>query len=78
YRNQYLVTRDESNSAFGKAKVAAMFSIANHLLSAFEAAFSAKRYNRQQDTFGEIRVKAQFAKYYDEQIPKLTVSYNFY
>lgn len=78
WRHSYLVMRDESNSAFGKAKAAAIFSIANHLLSAFEGALSAKRYNRKQDTFTELRLKANFAQYYNEQIPKVTLTYSFF
>lgn len=77
WRGAYLVMRDESNSAFGKARAAAIFSIANHLLSAFEGALAAKKFNRKQDTFSELRLKARFATYYNERIPQVTLTYSF-
>jgi hypothetical protein len=76
-RGQYLTMRDESNDAFGKAKAAAIFSIANHLLSAFEAALAAKKFNRQQDTFSELKLKAHFARHFNERIPQVSLIYKF-
>ncbi len=78
WRSSYLLMRNSSNNAFGKAKAAAIFSIANHLLSAFEAAWSAKRFNKKQDTFSQWKLNAGFAQYYDEQIPRVTLSYKFF
>jgi hypothetical protein len=78
FREQYLIDRDNANSAFGKAKAAAIVSIANHLLSAFDAALAAKRYNRKQDAFTELMLKTRLAKYYDEQIPEVTLTYRFF
>jgi len=77
-RQEYLVTRDDANNAFNKAKAFAIISIANHLLSAFDAAFAAKRYNHKQDTFTEIGVKARLAKYDGKQVPQLAVAYRFF
>lgn len=78
WRASYLLMRNDSNNAFGKAKAAAIFSIANHLLSAFEAAWSAKRFNKKQDTFSQWKLNAGFAQYYNEQIPRVTLSYKFF
>lgn len=77
YRNAYLLDRDKANSKFDKAKLGAIVSIANHLFSAFDAALSARRYNRQQDQFSEISLKARLAKYEGRQIPKLIFTYKF-
>ncbi len=50
-RVEYLNDRATANDYFSKAKTGAIIAIANHLLSGLDAAFSAKRFNRQQDTF---------------------------
>ncbi len=76
-RNSYLLDRDKANSKFDKAKLGAIVSLANHLFSAFDAALSARRYNRQQDSFSEFSVKARLAKYEGKQIPKLIFTYKF-
>lgn len=78
HRDDYLVQRDKSNDSFGKAKAAAIFSIANHLISAFEGALSAKKFNREQDTFSQLSVKARLARHYDERIPKVSLTYKFF
>lgn len=77
YRAAYLLDRDKANSKFDKAKLGAIVSLANHLFSAFDAALSARRYNRQQDSFSEFSVKARLAKYEGKQIPKLIFTYKF-
>jgi hypothetical protein len=77
YRVQYLQDRNTANSKFDRAKIGAIVSIANHLFSAFDAALSARRYNRHQDSFSEISVKARMAKYEGKQIPKLIFTYTF-
>jgi hypothetical protein len=78
FRQNYLVMRDESNDAFGKAKVTVIFAIANHLVSGFEAALAAKRFNQKQDTFANIDLKMHMAQHFDERIPKLTLTYKFF
>lgn len=77
HREKYLVDRDVANSKFDKAKIGAIAALANHLLSAFDAALSARRYNRQQDSFSVISLKARLARYEGENIPKLTLTYKF-
>lgn len=46
HRQQYLDMRRDANDSFNNAKTMAMISIGNHLISAFEAAIGAKKYNR--------------------------------
>lgn len=45
-RLQYLDMRRQANDYFSSASTMAMISIANHLISAFDAAIGAKKYNR--------------------------------
>lgn len=77
YREQYLLDRDKANKDFDRAKLGAIVAIANHLFSAFDAALSARRYNRQQDSFAEFSLKARLAKYEGHSMPKLILSYKF-
>jgi hypothetical protein len=46
HRQTYLDMRRQANDYFTNATTFAMVSIANHLVSAFEAAIGARRYNR--------------------------------
>jgi hypothetical protein len=45
-RSTYLFMRKQSNDYFSNAKSLAMVSIGNHIISAFEAAIGARRFNR--------------------------------
>ncbi len=46
YRSQYLDMRKQANDYFSNATTAVMISIANHVVSAFDAAIGAKRFNK--------------------------------
>lgn len=76
-RRVYLNDRATANSYFTKAKTGAIIAIANHLLSAFDAALSAKRFNKRQDTFSQLTLRARVVRYEGHQMPKLTLSYTF-
>ncbi len=45
-RSQYLDMRKQANDYFSNATTAVMISIANHVVSAFDAAIGAKRFNK--------------------------------
>ena len=45
-RSEYLDMRMQANDYFSNATTAAMISIANHVISAFDAAIGAKRFNK--------------------------------
>ena len=45
-RSEYLDMRKQSNDYFSNATTMAMISIANHVISAFDAAIGAKRFNK--------------------------------
>jgi len=77
-RNLYLNMRRDSNSLLDKANRFVMFSLANHLLSAFDAAISVRHYNRKGEKFSQIDMKIRLAEYNDNEIiPKFTVSTKF-
>jgi len=77
-RKLYVQMRDEANNKLDAARTWAMISLANRVLSAFDAALSAKRFNKQRDVFSEINVKARLAKYDGEQIPQVMFTYKFF
>ena len=78
FRNFYLDLRHDSNSLLDKANRYVMISLANHLLSAFDAAIAVRHYNRKGEKFSEIDIKLRLAEYNkNEIIPKLTVSTKF-
>ena len=78
HRGFYLDLRHDSNSLLDKANRYVMISLANHLLSAFDAAIAVRHYNRKGEKFSEIDIKLRLAEYNkNEIIPKLTVSTKF-
>ncbi|OGC91004.1 MAG: hypothetical protein A2W25_07965 [candidate division Zixibacteria bacterium RBG_16_53_22] len=58
YRMQYLDMRRQANDYFSNASTMAMISIANHLISAFDAAIGAKKYNRGTRQYS-LRLKSK-------------------
>jgi len=77
-RNTYLGMRHDSNSLLDKANRFVMFSLANHLLSAFDAAIAVRHYNRKGDKFSQVDLKIRLTEYNDNEIiPKFTVSTKF-
>ncbi len=77
-QKKYVVMRDDANQKLNKARTWAMVALANHVLSAFDAAFTAKRFNKKRDVFSEVNVKARLAKHHGERIPQLVMTYTFY
>jgi hypothetical protein len=76
-RDSYLNLRRDSNDLLNKAKYSAMFSLANHILSAFDAAISVKRYNKKGERFSQIDFKMRLVERDGEVIPRLTASMKF-
>jgi hypothetical protein len=69
--------RKDANDMLDVAKNLMILSMVNHIISAFEAAISASRHNKQiaDDTWS---VKAALKKYAaDENIPMVTVTHRF-
>ncbi|HUV31223.1 MAG TPA: hypothetical protein VMY05_09070 [Acidobacteriota bacterium] len=81
-RDKYEDMRHDANRTLDRANKMIMVSMANRLISAFEAYFAAKSANsriREQDSeFGRIGVKAQLCSYTSfNDTPFLKVSYRF-
>ena len=76
-RNIYLDVRENSNRWLNKAKYSAMFSLANHILSAFDAAIAVKRYNKKGERFSQIEFKMRLTERDNEVVPKLFMSMRF-
>jgi hypothetical protein len=76
-RDFYLNLRRDSNDLLNKAKYSAMFSLANHILSAFDAAISVKRYNKKGERFSQIYFKMRLVERDGEVIPKLSANIKF-
>jgi hypothetical protein len=76
-REIYLDMRHDSNSLLNKATYSAMFSLANHILSAFDAAVSVKRYNKKGERFSQLKFKVRLVERERDVIPRLTLGMEF-
>ncbi|MBD3298480.1 MAG: hypothetical protein GF341_07495 [candidate division Zixibacteria bacterium] len=78
-RQNYVQQRDAANREFNKASTVLILTIGNHLLSAFEAALGAKRYNRSRDQFGQIDADLRLTRtnLSTELAPRFTLRYLF-
>jgi len=77
HRDSYLDTRRISNDWLNKATYSAMFSLANHILSAFDAAIAVKKYNKKGERFSQIEFKTRLVERDHEIIPRMSVSMRF-
>jgi len=76
-RDHYLDVRAQSNNLLNKAKYSVMFSLANHILSAFDAAIAVKKHNRKGERFSQIHLQMRLSERDDEIVPKLSMSMKF-
>lgn len=76
-RDVYLGMRRDSNDFLNKAKYTAMFSLANHILSAFDAALMVKKYNKKGEKFSQIEFKMRLVERDQELIPRLSATMRF-
>jgi hypothetical protein len=80
FRDQYEIMRHEADNKFGAANRWVIVSLANHVISAFDALLSAKRRNNQGGSgeFGRVKVKAELRSFYAHRdTPYLRFSYAF-
>jgi hypothetical protein len=75
--NDYRNMRATSNDWMNKAKYTAMFSLANHILSAFDSAIAVKKYNKKGERFSQIEFKMRLVERDCEVIPRLSMSMRF-
>ncbi len=81
-RLHYETRRNDANNAFDKATRMIFVSMANRLISAFEALFTTKSINRDLQrsggSFGKIKVNAKLKSFYTKRdTPYVTVTYKF-
>ena len=76
-RESYLDKRRVSNDLLNNAKYAAMFSLGNHILSAFDAALTVKRHNRRGEKFSQVEFKMRLVDRNQELIPRLSATLRF-
>ncbi len=77
-RNIYLDIRDESNKMFSRARTFTVCVLINHVLSGFDAALTARSYNKRQERFAGLQLKMKMREYQNESIPQLTLTKSFY
>jgi len=77
-RSDYLSQRKKANDLYGKATTFAMVSLANHVISAFEAAISTRSYNRKGEKFAQASLKMRLGLDEDGNVaPKATLTIKF-
>ncbi len=77
-RTQYLTMRQKANDLLNKADRFVLLSMLNHLFSAFDAAISASRHNRNQSGDNWMSIRAEMKKYSaTEEIPIIRLSCKF-
>lgn len=74
HRNQYLTMRRQSNDYYQNASTMVILALGNHILSAFDAALTAKGYNKGQKGFS-VMLKSKRIE--NAQVPFLTWNYRF-
>lgn len=74
HRSEYLGMRKKANDYYQNANTMIMLSLANRIVSAFEAALTAKRFNKGQKRFA---FKVKMKNFGNEQIPMVTMNYRF-
>ena len=76
-RAAYLVMREDANIAFDRARKVSILIIGNHLLSAFEAALSARSHNRSSEHARKLDVSVQMVQLDQAPTPWVSVAYRF-
>lgn len=81
-RLHYETMRNDANNAYDRATRMIFVSMANRLVSAFEALFTTKSNNKklraQSDEFGRLKVKARLRSFYAKNdTPYITVTWKF-
>lgn len=74
YRDQYLEMRKLSNDYYQNASTAIMLSLGNRIISAFDAALTAKNYNKGQKRYV---FKLKTRDFGNGNVPILTCTYRF-
>ncbi len=77
-RETYLNKRKEANDYYDMANKFLIFAMVNHLVAAFDAALSAKRFNKTKAAESWLSIKTEMKKYSaTEKIPIVKLTYRF-
>jgi hypothetical protein len=76
-RLEYVTMREDANKDYDKARVAGIVLIANHVVAALEAAFSAKSFNKRAQQASKFDVRIKVATIEDKPGPWVNVAYRF-
>lgn len=76
-RYEYVGMREDANIKYDQARAAGIVVLANHLVSALEAAFAAKRYNRQAEHARHFQVDVKLVNLEATPTPWVRVAYSF-
>lgn len=73
----YLGWRNDANGFYDKAKWTVAASLANHVLSAIDAALTVKRFNRKQDRFSEASLRIRMVPELEGISPQAVLTLKF-
>ncbi len=77
-RETYLNMRKDANDFYSVANKFLIFTMVNHLVAAFDAALSAKRFNKNKAAGSWLSLKTEMKKYSaTEKIPIVKLTYRF-
>lgn len=76
-RPAYLLMRENANRSFDRGRTATILILANHLLSAFDAALSAQRHNRSAQHTKKLDVSVKMVQIRETPTPWVTVAFRF-
>jgi len=77
HQGVYVVMREDANKQFDRATTMAIVSIANHLISAFDAAMTARRHNRSTEQARKLDVDLKLVTHDRTAMPWVNVAYRF-
>jgi hypothetical protein len=76
-RLTYVNMREDANKQFDRATVSAIVALSNHLISAFDAAWTAHRFNRSTERAQRFDVNVKMVNLEDTPTPWIDVAYRF-
>ena len=76
-RGAYVLMREDANTSYDRARAFGIVLIANHVISALEAAFSAKSYNRRTQQASRFKINLQMVNIEDTPTPWVNVALRF-
>lgn len=76
-RMDYVNMREDANSSYDRARASLIVVVANHVVSALEAAFAAKRYNNQAQHANHFDFDLKVVSLEETPTPWVRVAYSF-